>query len=127
MEEKTASSGKIVENLIIRPVEGLENNYVIIDSYGCDHEMVELVGTEGYPVNLVDDKPRRVFVGKYQASILDGKYVTQKNGLVAHSINFDDANKACNELNNGDQVTGFHLMTNRSEERHVGKECRSRW
>ena len=113
MEKETAKSEKEGVNLLIRPVEGLENNFLITDKNGYSHEMVELVGTEGFPVHLVDDKPRRVFIGKYQASVVDkGYYRTYKDGMVAHSVNFDRANEICNDLNNGDQVTGFHLMTN---------------
>ena len=111
MKKETATESK---NFLFRPIEGLENNYLITDKNGRSHEMVELIGPTGHPAFMVDGKARRVFVGKYQVSSYNDEklYVTQKNGCVAHSINLDDANKLCNELNNGDTITGFHLMTN---------------
>jgi hypothetical protein len=113
-----ASKVELPEN--IKPVNGLKDNYLILDQYGNQHEMVEIptflcaMGNtfHPHPAFIVDGKLRRIFIGKYQASILDGKYVIQKNGMVAHSINFDNSNQACNDLNNGSSITGFHLISN---------------
>jgi hypothetical protein len=107
----------------IKPFTNLKDNYNIFDKFGYCHEMVELLpfnwdAVKGFdsetihPAFLVDGKVRRIFIGKYQCSILDGKYITKKNGMVAHSINFDNSNLACNNLNNETSINGFHLVTN---------------
>ena len=103
-------------NLQIQPVDGLKDNYLIKDQFGNSHEMVELVPFEVsgaiHPAFLVDGKLRRIFVGKYQASFRGEKFVTEKNGVVAHSLDYDDAILACENLNDGSSITGFHLITN---------------
>jgi len=108
---------------IIQPVEGLPDNYIIKDQFGNNHEMVELPlfkwdAIKGFdsenihPAFIANGCLRRIFIGKYQASVKGGKYVTEKSGLVAHSLNYDNSNKICNELNDDIFIKGFHLMTN---------------
>jgi hypothetical protein len=99
------------------------NNWLIYDKNGNYHEMVEIPAfnwdaTSGFsstslhPAFTVNGVRKRIFIGKYEASYLGGHAVTQASGLVAQSINFDNANATCDSLNNGTTINGFHMVTN---------------
>jgi lysophospholipase L1-like esterase len=99
------------------------NNWLIYDNNNNYHEMVEIPAfnwdptngfssTQLHPVFTVNGVRKRIFIGKYQASYLGGHAVTQLDGVVAQTINFDDSSAVCNSLNNGTTINGFHLITN---------------
>jgi len=108
---------------MIIPHNLLPNNYAIIDKNGEAHSMVEIPRKNWDPTNqfasstihpafMVNGVQKRVFIGKYQASLDGSNYVTRPNMAVKTGLTFDQELAAASALNNGTTVTGFHLMTN---------------
>lgn len=111
------------KDALVIPHNSLPNNYAIIDANGIAHWMVEVPRKNWNPTNLfasstihpaftINGLQKRIFIGKYQASLPGTNYVTWANQIPKHSLTFDEADAVANALNDGDNITGFHLMTN---------------
>lgn len=122
LKEFLVSNGYSSEDLQLIPHNWLPNNYAIIDKNGKAHQMVEIprknwdvangfAGATIHPAFTVDGAQKRIFIGKYQASMDGAYYVTKANAEVKHSLTFDQELAAATALNGG-AITGFHLMTN---------------
>jgi len=117
------SQGYRTDDDMIIPHNLLPNNYAVIDKNGEAHSMVEIPRKNWDPTNqfasstihpafMVNGVQKRVFIGKYQASLDGSNYVTRPNMAVKTGLTFDQELTAASGLNNGTDITGFHLMTN---------------
>jgi formylglycine-generating enzyme len=122
IKEFLTGNGYSSEDLQLIPHNWMPNNYAIIDKNGKVHQMVEIprknwdvanafAGATIHPAFTVNAAQKRIFIGKYQASMDGAYYVTRANAEVKHSLTFDQELAAAAALNGG-ASTGFHLMTN---------------
>lgn len=114
------------DDLLI-PHQALNCNYMAIDKYGVPHWVVEIprknwdpssvfASANIHPAFIVNGVQRRIFIGKFQLSEvnIDGtnRLVTWANQAVKHTINFDNMDSAISSLNDDNNITGFHMITN---------------
>lgn len=116
----------------IVPHLALPNNFAIANVAGIYSEFFKVqrfnwdptngfASTAIHPCFMIDGVEKEIFVGKYQACLLNAQGIvdntsglyagSRKNVQQKSSTNFDQAQTFC-EANNGGGITGFHLMTN---------------
>ncbi len=129
------SNGYASDDDLLIPHNLLSNNYAVVDKNGNAHQMVEIprknwdvsnqfAGSTIDPAFMVNGVQKRVLLGKFQAGIDGASLVTQANKAVKTGLTFDQELTAASGLNNGTDITGFHLMTN-AEWALVQKICKA--
>ena len=122
LQEYLKAQGFTAEDNQIIPHNWMPNNYAVIDKNGKAHMMVEIprknwdaanqfAGAAIHPAFTINGAQKRIFIGKYQASMDGAYYVTCANATVKHSLTFEQELAAAAALNGG-SISGFHLMTN---------------
>lgn len=129
------SNGYASDDDLLIPHNLLSNNYAVVDKNGNAHQMVEIprknwdttnqfASSTIDPAFMVNGVQKRILIGKFQAGIDGASLVTQANKAVKTGLTFDQELAAASVLNNGTDITGFHLMTN-AEWALVQKICKA--
>jgi sulfatase modifying factor 1 len=88
--------------------KGYPSYMTVIPAFNCQDIHATALGTGRHPAFVVNGVNKaQIFIGTYQATIVDGQAISIPGQIPARNINFDNAKAACVAAG-----AGFHMMSN---------------